>query len=112
MGLRSWLSPVRTKEEWKEAYKSIIENDLSYGIYYCLKIETEGTPFEKEDVVIAWSGDCSSSLDALKPVSSKARTWLLDNIIEQDKHWSQDPTVFGTIMNYDQTEEYFKSVGE
>lgn len=83
MGLRSWLTPVRSKKEWVKVSKSIDENPYANGIHYVLKIEKEGTPFDIGDVVVAWSGDGNYSLRELKPKRLQRESYFLDSFLQE-----------------------------
>lgn len=93
MGLRSWLTPVTTKKEWDEVNKSIDENPYANGLHYVLKItdHENKTPFEEGDIIVAWSGDGSSSVDELKPVNCRNKTWLLDNLLDEYPEFHDEP---------------------
>ena len=91
MGLRSWLSPITEMGQWQEVLSSIDENPFSNGIHYALKVEKEGTPFPIGTVVVAWSGDGSSSLNELRPQECQNNSWLLDNILDDFPEWHSEP---------------------
>ena len=91
MGLRSWLSPMTEKSQWPDVMSSIDENPYSNGIHYVLKIEKTGTPFPIGSVVVAWSGDGSSSLNELRPQEVQDNTWLLDNILDAYPTFHDEP---------------------
>ena len=80
MGLRSWYTPVYTYETFKKVVKSIKNNPYAYGIHFILKLYKDASPFKAKGLLIAWSGDGSSSLEHLKPLESRAETCLLDNL--------------------------------
>ena len=80
MGLRSWYTPVYTYETFKKVVKSIKKNPYAYGIHFILKLNKDASPFKAKGLLIAWSGDGSSSLEHLKPLESRAETCLLDNL--------------------------------
>ena len=80
MGLRSWYTPVYTYETFKKVVKSIKSNPYAYGIHFILKLNKDASPFKAKGLLVAWSGDGSSSLEHLKPLESRAETCLLDNL--------------------------------
>lgn len=101
MGLRSWLTPITEIDQWTEVHASIDENPYANGIHYVIKIEKTGTPFPLGSVVIAWSGDGSSSVEKLRPLECKMNTWLLDNLLEDFPEWHTEPggpQKFGTAL--------------
>jgi hypothetical protein len=101
MGLRSWLSPITEKSQWDEVQTSIDENPYANGIHYVLKIEKQGTPFPLGSVVVAWSGDGSSSVKELRPIECRNNTWLLDNLLDDFPEWHTEPggpNKFGTAL--------------
>ena len=100
MGLRSWYTPVYTYETFKKVVKSIKKNPYAYGIHFILKLNKDASPFKAKGLLIAWSGDGSSSLEHLKPLESRAETCLLDNLSSKfiknnSKHIN---IIFNTIL--------------
>lgn len=95
MGLRSWFTPVRSFSDFKKAVRSIEKNPYSYGIHFVLKMDKHREPFFDRTVLIAWSGDGTSSLMKLTPKKLISETWLLDNL---DEVFVDDPPSLGTIF--------------
>lgn len=86
MGLRSWYTPVYSYETFKKVVKSIKNNPYAYGIHFILKLYKDASPFKAKGLLIAWSGDGSSSLEHIKPLEAKAETYLLDNLSSKFKN--------------------------
>lgn len=101
MGLRSWLTPVRTYEEFEQVLQSIEDNPYANGVHYVVLLESDELPFEPGLVVVAWSGDGSGSLQPLQPAEAQAGSWFLDNFIEECPEWHTEPggpAKFGSIL--------------
>jgi len=105
MGLRSWLSPIATKQQWLTASESIEKGTHSNGIHYVIRLEKDIPHFRAGELVVAWSGDGSSSVECLKPKAVRDRTWLLDNYLEEFPDWHSEPggpNKFGKAMKSEQ----------
>ena len=111
MGLRSWLTSAASWEEFEKIYTSIEENPYANGVHYILKVEKE-CPFKIGDIVIAWSGDGSSSVNLLLPENNRKHTWLLDNFTESFPEWHTEPggpEKFGRMLiNEDEVRKAFE----
>jgi hypothetical protein len=110
MGLRSWLTPVNTPSELEKVSEFAAEN---YGMHYVIQINRDGTPFEKGTVLVAWSGDGSSSLEGLEPEHCCKNTWLLDNLLELCPEWHEGedgPGKFGNIIDPETQQPDWESV--
>ena len=88
--MRSWLTPASSWEEFETIYTSIEENPYANGVHYIVKIEKD-CPFNIGDIVIAWSGYDSSSVNLLLPENNRENTWLLDNFTEVFPEWHTEP---------------------
>jgi hypothetical protein len=95
MGLRSWVTPAFTYTIFNQLIKNIKKNPNSYGINFIIKLKKDSLPFEKGQVLIAWSGDGNSSLDFLKPIISRNYTQLLDNL---NSKFHKNPNTLGDLF--------------
>ena len=95
MGLRSWVTPAYTYTIFNQLVKNINKNPVSYGIDFIIKLKKDFEPFEKGQVLIAWSGDGNSSLDFLKPIISRKYTQLLDNL---NNKFHKNPNILGDLF--------------
>ncbi len=101
MGLRSWLTPISDINQCNEVQTSINDNPYANGIHYVIRIENQGTPFPVGSIVVAWSGDGSSSVNELNPKECRDKTWLLDNLLDDFPEWHTEPggpNKFGTAL--------------
>jgi hypothetical protein len=105
MGLRSWLTPMKEQSPWEVIQSSIEENPYANGIQYVFKIEHEGTPFQKGSIIVAWSGDGSSSINELQPVECSDKTWLLDNSLGEYPAIHDEPGGPGKYGTFLENEE-------
>lgn len=102
MGLRSWLTPVDSYSEFETVYESILENPGANGIHYVLQLESDKVAFPPGTVIVAWSGDGSSTVEQLRPEQCLERTWLLDNWLEHFPEYHDEPggpTKYGTMLS-------------
>ena len=97
MGLRSWLTPIGTKSEWEELSKAINEGEYSYGIAYVIQLNKKLLDFDKDTVVVAWSGDGSGSLDEV-PSKFAENTLYLDNVLDECPSFKKPPK-FGKMFS-------------
>jgi hypothetical protein len=95
MGLRSWVTPAYSYTIFNQLVKNINKNPVSYGIDFIIKLKKDFEPFEKGQVLIAWSGDGNSSLDFLKPIISRNYTQLLDNL---NAKFHKNPKILGDLF--------------
>ena len=95
MGLRSWVTPAYSYTIFNQLVKNINKNPISYGINFIIKLKKDFEPFEKGQVLIAWSGDGNSSLDFLKPKISRNYTQLLDNL---NAKFHKNPNTLGDLF--------------
>lgn len=103
MGLRSWLTPVYSEIDLNQVKK--YAESSGYGINYIIQVSKSVYPFEKGEVIVAWSGDTNSSLDGLRPSYCKRNTILLDEFLEINPIWHQGergPKNFGAFINEEQ----------
>jgi hypothetical protein len=56
-----------------------------------MKIETEGTPFKAGSIIVAWSGDGSSSIDEIKPTECRKNSCFLDNLFDKFPEFHDEP---------------------
>lgn len=116
MGHRSWLTPIKSIDDWFIVEESIKNNPYANGIHYIIKIEREGTPFKINDVVVAWSGDGSSSLEPLRPFECRRNTFLLENFLDDYPEWHTEPggpEKYGTYLHIqDEIMSHFWSLEE
>jgi hypothetical protein len=108
MGLRSWLTPVYSEPDFKKVIKFIEKyND---GVWYVIQITKKGKhPYKLGDVLIAWSGDGSSSKYGLKPNISYAKTYLLDSFIDYYPNWHSGkvgPQKYGKYIRKEESPDW------
>jgi hypothetical protein len=100
MGHRAWLTPVNNEKDFKHVIDTAENADFCYGVSYVVQITKTGAPFKTGTIVIAWSGDSSNTVNALKSKQLILSTYLLDGFLFDfpDWHMGKGPEAYGNFL--------------